>query len=101
MGRDEEKNHISRRCSPPSSLTATACVFDLIETTTPALVVKSRPFVDGSVVRYREALRSEGVVVTSPGTHVRGGFAAPFDLVRARKWAAKTSRAAASLLFSS
>ena len=38
-------------------LTATRCVFDLIENTTSALIVKHKPLVNGGVVRYREALR--------------------------------------------
>lgn len=72
-----------QRWSPPSSLTATACVFDLIETTTPALVVGRKPFVDGSVVRYREALRSEGGVVVVwwwrlRRAHVGVGCCVPF-----------------------
>lgn len=42
---------------PPSRLTATKCVFDLIAKTTPVLIVKHEPIVNGTVVRRREALR--------------------------------------------
>lgn len=47
----------SRRWRPPSSLNATPCVFELIETTTPALVVKRKPYVNVDAARHREALR--------------------------------------------
>lgn len=46
-----------RRWCQPSTLTATACVFELIETTTSALVVKKNPVVDVGAARHREALR--------------------------------------------
>ena len=46
-----------RRWRRPPTLTATSCVFELIKTTTPALVVKKKPAVDVGAARHREALR--------------------------------------------
>ncbi|CAN0051071.1 unnamed protein product, partial [Pylaiella littoralis] len=51
-----------RRWCEPSTLTATACVFKLVETTTQALVVKRKPLVNVGAARHREALRRAKVL---------------------------------------
>lgn len=62
LARRIAKKHRKKEHHQPRSggLAATPCVFSLIETTTAALVVKTKPFVNGSVVRHREALRWVG-----------------------------------------
>lgn len=58
---NKESHH--QQPSSISGLAATPCVFSLIEATTAALVVKKKPFVNGSVVRHREALRFVGTIL--------------------------------------
>ncbi|CAM9405445.1 unnamed protein product [Ectocarpus sp. 13 AM-2016] len=64
-----------RRWRPPPTLTATRCVFELIDTTTPALVVKRKPCVYPGAARHREALRRAKVLTaTDPTTlDIRSG----------------------------
>ncbi|CAM9664533.1 unnamed protein product, partial [Hapterophycus canaliculatus] len=57
-----------RRWRPPSTLTATSCVFELIETTTSVLVVKRKPYVNADAARHREALRRAKVLTASDPT---------------------------------
>ncbi|CAM9415359.1 unnamed protein product, partial [Ascophyllum nodosum] len=54
--------------SPIPGLAATRCVFDLIEKTTPALIVTRKPFVNRSVVRFREGMRRARVLTASDPT---------------------------------
>ncbi|CAN0020499.1 unnamed protein product, partial [Ectocarpus sp. 4 AP-2014] len=64
-----------RRWRPPPTLAATRCVFKLINTTTPALVVKRKPCVYPGAARHREALRRAKVLTaTDPTTlDIRSG----------------------------
>ncbi|CAM9934506.1 unnamed protein product, partial [Ectocarpus sp. 12 AP-2014] len=66
---------VIRRWRPPPTLTATRCVFELIDTTTPALVVKRKPCVYPGAARHREALRRAKVLTaTDPTTlDIRSG----------------------------
>ncbi|CAM9404799.1 unnamed protein product, partial [Ectocarpus sp. 12 AP-2014] len=64
-----------RRWRPPPTLAATRCVFELIDTTTRAQVVKSKPCVYPGAARHREALRRAKVLTaTDPTTlDIRSG----------------------------